>query len=114
MAVRRRTQSSAGLAVFFAVIRRETAGYRLGRIRTFNLLIQSYPQYRRSSFRIGLLRLISELRDGAASEPMTQELAQDLRVARLTRHSDVTPGRGIPIAIECAHRGRGMSSFTTR
>jgi hypothetical protein len=39
-----------------------------GRIRTFNLLIQSNTRYRQSSFRIELPRLISELRSGSASE----------------------------------------------
>ncbi len=43
-----------------------------GRIRTFNLLIQSDPRYRQWRFRIELSRLISELRGGAASEPGTQ------------------------------------------
>jgi len=43
-----------------------------GRIRTFNLLIQSNPRYRQQRFRIGLLRLTSELRSGSASDPGTQ------------------------------------------
>ncbi len=45
MPVRRRTQPFAGLAVFLAVTRRKAAGRKLGRIRTFDLLIQSNPRY---------------------------------------------------------------------
>ena len=52
-----------------------------GRIRTFNLLIQSNLRYLRSRFRIGPLCLICELRGGAASEPGTQIRSENAQIA---------------------------------
>lgn len=61
-------------AVMAARRARANREVRIGSIsrNRFNVLIQSNPRYRRSSFRIELWRLISESRSGSESEPGMQ------------------------------------------